>query len=95
MGQGVNEVVIKLYQLGYCESGSMLENSLNQGLRAVLRGIGHGELDGVGAVVIAFLLGGLAVSEYHCRNEKTRHSMRWVEDGPAPPRTFEGQHIYR
>ena len=49
----------------------------------------------LGATVIAFLLGGLAVAEYLCQREKARDPMRWVEDEPTPPRTSEGQQIDR
>jgi hypothetical protein len=48
----------------------------------------------IGAVVIAFLLGGLAVAEYFCRRDNARKSMRWSDDQPRPPRGSEDQRGY-
>jgi hypothetical protein len=45
----------------------------------------------IGAILIASLMGALIVAENFGRRSTARHSMPWVDDGPAPRRTFQGQ----
>ena len=39
----------------------------------------------IGAILIAFLVGGMAVAEMLCRREKARQGMPWSDNSPTGP----------
>lgn len=45
----------------------------------------------IGAILSAFLFGGLVIADYAYRLGKERQSLPWADNEPAPRRTFQSK----